>query len=109
MRKYRKRTHITQFDIAFLLALDNNSSLSRYESGERIPGLEVMLTYHLLFSVPITKLFHHHREAMRQKLLRMVPQLIEMLNAQEKTANVASRLFELEATLIKLKETAYGN
>ncbi len=109
LRAYRKKTHITQFDIAFLLELDNNSRLSRYESGERTPGLDVMLAYHLLFDVPVTTLFAYHRNTMRKRLLSVIPQLIEMLKAQESTANVASRMVELEAVLARLKEPAHEN
>lgn len=107
LRAYRRKTHITQFDIAFLLAIDH-TSISRQELSKREPNLKVILAYQILFNAPILQVFNYHKNEMRKQLLKTIPQLLEMLQAQEPTANVASRIVELEDMLRKVTEQVHG-
>lgn len=102
MRAYRKKTHVTQFDVAFLLGLDENSLLSRWESGERPPSLEAILVYHLLFDTPPQNFFVPQSEIIRQKLITGISQLLSMLKSQDKSANIQQRINYLESVLIRL-------
>ena len=102
LRAYRKKTHVTQFDVAFLLGLDENSLLSRWESGERPPSLEAIISYHLLFNTPPLDFFVNQRNEVRQKLIIGISQLLSMLKSQDKNANVQQRIDYLESALTRL-------
>ena len=57
IRTFRRRSGLSQGDVAALLGLKNDTTVSRYEAGEFLPSLEGALTLSLLFDVLIADLF----------------------------------------------------
>lgn len=57
VRTYRKRTGLTQDEIAFLLGCRDGSRVSKYESFVRNPNLETALAYKAVFRAPVCELF----------------------------------------------------
>jgi transcriptional regulator with XRE-family HTH domain len=102
LRTNRKKTAITQSDIVFLLQQNGNSYLSRCEKGTRIPSLEIIIAYHLLFNVPALTYFNAYLEEVKQHMVARIPPLIAELREQEPKMNVLSRIDHLHHTLIKL-------
>lgn len=49
---HRRRNALTQYEVARLLGCENGSKVSRYERGDRMPMLETMIAYEILFQVP---------------------------------------------------------
>jgi transcriptional regulator with XRE-family HTH domain len=47
---YRKRSGLSQSEIAELLGCQHGSKVSRYERSARCPGLETLLAYEVIFS-----------------------------------------------------------
>lgn len=57
LRMYRRRTHLTQDEIAFLIGGRDGSRLSRYERFRRVPTLEAALALEAALGVPVSELF----------------------------------------------------
>jgi len=49
LRTYRRRSGLSQEDLAFLLGLKSGQIISRYERLDRVPSLETVLACQLLF------------------------------------------------------------
>jgi transcriptional regulator with XRE-family HTH domain len=56
LRTYRKRTGLSQDEVAFLLGSQSGTKVSRYERFARQPNLETVLAYELVFSTSAQKL-----------------------------------------------------
>jgi DNA-binding XRE family transcriptional regulator len=55
-RSWRRRSGLTQEDVAFLVGLSVASQVSRHESGEREPDLRLALGYKLIFDATVHEL-----------------------------------------------------
>jgi DNA-binding XRE family transcriptional regulator len=58
-RSSRRRSSMTQDDVAFLVGLRAASQVSRHESGEREPDLRLALGYKLIFNATVHELLPH--------------------------------------------------
>lgn len=57
LRMYRRRIHLTQDELAFLIGGRDGSRLSRYENYQRVPPLEIALALEAALGVPVSELF----------------------------------------------------
>jgi transcriptional regulator with XRE-family HTH domain len=57
LRAYRKRSGLSQDDVAFLCGTRNGAQVSRYECGRRRPTLEYLLAFEAIFHIPVRELF----------------------------------------------------
>jgi transcriptional regulator with XRE-family HTH domain len=57
LRARRKRSALSQREIAFLLGAHNGSKVSRYEQLTREPELKTALAYEVIFKCPVSELF----------------------------------------------------
>ena len=53
----RKRSGLSQKQIAYLLDRRSSGQISRYENGSRLPTLQIALKLEIIFGVPIRHLF----------------------------------------------------
>jgi DNA-binding XRE family transcriptional regulator len=58
-RSSRRRSGLTQDEVAFLVGLRTASQVSRHESGEREPDLRLALGYKLIFNATVHELLPH--------------------------------------------------
>jgi transcriptional regulator with XRE-family HTH domain len=101
LRIYRKRSPLTQADIAFLIKFPDYSNISRYEKGQRTPSIELLLLYHHLFNASMESFFEPQSEIIRADLLeRIQPLIINLKNEGEKSND--SRIKFLEQVFIRL-------
>jgi transcriptional regulator with XRE-family HTH domain len=56
LRSHRKRSGLTQEDVAFLIGAQSPSQVSRHENGEREPDLRAALAYHIIYDAPMRHL-----------------------------------------------------
>ncbi len=56
LRTYRKRTGLTQTEVAYVVGI-NRSDLWLFETSRREPSLRVLLALQVLYRIPIRKLF----------------------------------------------------
>lgn len=57
LKTYRKRSHLTQKEMAFLFGDKSAAKICRYENTVRSPKLETLLCYSSVFEIPITEIF----------------------------------------------------
>jgi transcriptional regulator with XRE-family HTH domain len=57
LRTYRKRSGLSQEEVAFLLGCQNGTKVSRYERFARKPSLESLFAYEVVFGAPARELF----------------------------------------------------
>jgi transcriptional regulator with XRE-family HTH domain len=57
LRTFRKRSGLSQDDVAFLLGVQSGAEVSRHETFKRIPTLKTALSYEAIFGVPVRELF----------------------------------------------------
>lgn len=51
-KTHRKRSALTQHELATLLGCAHGSKVSRYERNARLPTLETLIAYEILFKTP---------------------------------------------------------
>jgi len=66
LRTYRKRSGLTQREVAFLVGCRNGAQVSRYEKRRRLPPLRTALACEAAFGVPVSELFAGLREVAGQ-------------------------------------------
>jgi len=103
LRMYRKRSQLTQSDIAFIMGLPEYTNISHWEKGRRTPNTEMILLYHLLFDVPVETLFNGQKDILSESVVERIESLITNLNQMESSPKIARRIAFLESTLKRLK------
>jgi transcriptional regulator with XRE-family HTH domain len=68
LRAYRKRSGLTQRDVAFLLGCQSGTQVSRYEKRHRVPPLETALACEAVFGVPMSELFAGIRDRAARRI-----------------------------------------
>lgn len=63
LRTYRRRSGLTQREVAFLLGCETGAQVSRYEKRRRLPPLATALACEAAFGVPVAELFAGVRES----------------------------------------------
>src|SRR3989442_14407584 len=66
LRTYRKRSGLTQREVAFLVGCRNGAQVSRYEKRRRLPPLRTALACEAAFGVPVSELFAGLRDVAAQ-------------------------------------------
>ena len=79
IRAHRKRTCLTQEDVAFLLGSKSSAHISRHERFKQVPDLETLLAYELLFQTPLRNLFSNTHQEVQRKLNHRIRLLIRKL------------------------------
>lgn len=102
LRLHRKRSRLTQSDIAFILDLADYSNISRWEQGVHKPSIEVLLVYHLLFDIPIESLFERQRKEVAVKTQGKIQERISRLNDTPPDNKVKERIGFLQNVLGRL-------
>ena len=94
LRTYRKRSGLTQCDVAFLVGCRNGAQVSRYEKRRRLPPLRTALACEAAFGVPVSELFAGLREvagqAVGERMLALKSKL-ETGPAQGREARIAAQ------------------
>ncbi len=84
LRTYRKRSGLSQDEVAFLLGCKGGTKVSRYESFKRKPNPETIFAYEVMFGAPARELFagayqkvekkiHHRAQLLARKVSRAMP------------------------------------
>ncbi len=102
LRMSRKQSQLNQADLAFLLGLSDYSNISRWEQGRRIPSIEMLIAYHLLFGIEIEKLFERKMEEICKMLVERIRMLLANLRMLKSSQKVTGRILFLESALVRL-------
>jgi len=87
---YRKRSGLSQEELAYLLDAESASKVSRYERSSRIPGLKALIGYELIFGLTIEELFAGMYDNIQENVHDRAAQLLNTLT-QEPKKNKTSR------------------
>jgi transcriptional regulator with XRE-family HTH domain len=68
LRTHRKRSGLSQHEVAGVLGIENGGVVCRYELGRHLPPLLVALALEAIFRVPISQLFRGLGEAVEQNI-----------------------------------------
>ncbi len=99
LRMYRKRTGLSQHDIATLLDCHHSAKFSRYEHLIQTPALSTVFGYELILGVPACELFAGLHEEVKQKLLLQIVLFLQYLNEQPSTSKIQAKRTHLEHIL----------
>lgn len=69
---HRKRSGLSQQDVAWILRAGDGSEISRYEMNRRLPTLETALSLEVLFGVPVGALFAGKRRHLALRIERRI-------------------------------------
>lgn len=99
LRTYRRRSFLSQDEVAFLLGVATGTRVTRHEGAQRTPTMETALGYEVLFGVPLHELFASDAQKVetiiRQRLPELIRQVEERGGSEEKLAslrNLSERL-----------------
>ena len=102
LRLHRKRSPLTQADIAYLIQLSDYSNISRYEKGQRAPNIELLLVYHHLFATSIESFFEPQSEIVQFSLVERIEHLLNDLKKEDNNSKNAPRIRFLEEVFTRL-------
>ena len=93
IRIHRKRSGLTQRELARLIGHKNSGRVSRHERGVTIPSLTAALSYETIFQVPISDLFPAIHDAVKNAEARLADLESELgqKSAQDHDANATAR------------------
>lgn len=103
LRVYRKRTPLMQEDMQSISGLQDVSSISRYEKGQREPTKEILLTYHHVFDTSIESFYEMESKIMLPGLIERMKERIRALEKEDQiTLKNTSKIKFLEQVIIRL-------
>ncbi len=97
LRAFRKRSYLSQDEVAYLLGCKNGSKISRYERFSREPNFRTALAYAALFNRPLPDLFAGSFQNVQQRVSRRARLLARKINADNPDAATARKLQALRA------------
>lgn len=105
LRAYRKRSGLSQDEVAYLLGSETGSKVSRYEHYRR-PSLDTALSYEVifrLFDIPTRQLFAGRYQKVERLIRKRAARLQERIQARPK---VPSRKLETLEAIRKIAPSA---
>jgi transcriptional regulator with XRE-family HTH domain len=99
IRTYRKRSCLTQEEVAFLLGSKSSANVSRHERFKQTPDLQTLLAYEVLFGTPVRNLFSSTHQEVEQKLRKRIRLLIRKLIRAGDGRRIAKKIEALTAFL----------
>src|SRR5262244_2102882 len=97
LRTYRKRSGLSQDEVAFLLDCKNGTKVSRYERSVRKPSLQTLFAYELVFGAPARELFAGAYQKVQKKISKRAQLLTWKLNRATPTPMATRKLQILKA------------
>jgi transcriptional regulator with XRE-family HTH domain len=97
LRTYRRRSALSQGQLAWLLGCQAGSKVSRYERFARTPNLQTVFAYEIIFRTPARELFAGTFAAVAHATLKRVDSLTVRLRHQAPNRLVTAQLAALEA------------
>lgn len=103
LKTFRKRTDFLLQDMAEIIGM-STGALSKIETGQLPPNIDVVLAYHLIFKIPIERLLKNHfKEGVYEMLLRS--EALEQRLLDEKASKpIYKRLDLLKIIIDRLKD-----
>jgi transcriptional regulator with XRE-family HTH domain len=97
LRTYRKRSGLSQDEVAFLLGCRTGTKISRYERSARRPNLETLFAYEVMFGAPARELFAGVYQKVERTTQTRAQLLTRKLSRATPTPMATRKLHILEA------------
>jgi transcriptional regulator with XRE-family HTH domain len=97
LRTYRKRSGLSQDEVAFLLGCRGGTKVSRYERSARKPNLETLFAYEVMFGASARELFAGMYQKVEKRISNRAQLLTRKLNRATPTPMATRKLQILEA------------
>lgn len=88
LRTFRKRSGLTQREVAFLLGCRNGTHVSHYEKRQRLPTLKTSLACELVFQAPVSELFPGLRVSVGKEVEKRKTELTAKLREDSSAGKV---------------------
>jgi len=100
---YRKRSGLTQKDVAYLLGHYDGTQVSRHERSRQTPTLITALAYQVIFDIPVQKLL----PGLYREVEAVINQRAGLLSKELK-ADVSDRRARRKLTVLKMIQMQKG-
>jgi transcriptional regulator with XRE-family HTH domain len=107
LKAERKRTGLSQKEVAFLLGCTSGAKVSRYERFHREPTLRTALAYEALFHVPVAELFAGMAEETQRDTRRRARRLTRRLANRHVEHALRQKLAALESATRQEEDVRY--
>jgi transcriptional regulator with XRE-family HTH domain len=97
LRTYRKRSGLSQEEVAFLLGCQTGTKVSRYERFARKPSLETLFAYEVMFGAAARELFAGSFEKVEKRISHRAQLLTRKLNRATPSSMATRKLQILKA------------
>lgn len=105
LKAYRKRSGLSQEDMAFLFGAETDAIVWQYEHGVRAPGLTNLITYEYIFQVSSRELFAGIYEKVGRDTDMRVKKLLTRINRKPFTSRSSRKIVFLNAILSRTTNT----
>lgn len=105
LRTFRKRSGLSQKEVAFLLGCEYGTNISRYERNQRLPTLKTVLTLELIYQSESKHLFEGIYHSLAYQLKNRTAILERQIKKQPTSPPLIHKLESLK-TLRSLLEGA---
>jgi DNA-binding XRE family transcriptional regulator len=103
IRAHRKRSWLSQSEVAMLVGSQTGASVSRHECFRRLPTLPTGLAYEIIFGIPMRELFPGLFEDAQKATLARASTLAEKLRASPTVNHAVHKLRLLQEILARSK------
>lgn len=80
IRMNRRRAHLTQKEVAFLIGSQTSANVCRHERSEQTPNLQTLLAYEILFRTPVRNLYGGVHQEVEERLMNRIRLLLQKLS-----------------------------
>ena len=105
LRMHRRRTRLTQSDMASLMGFSDSSDVSRWEQMRRRADSIALLTYHVVFGIPVEPPHVENAQRMAAGIAERAAGLLEALRGLPAHPRTAQRISFLESLIDRLGRT----
>jgi transcriptional regulator with XRE-family HTH domain len=95
IRAYRKKSGLSQREVAYLLGCETGAQVSRYERRRRLPPIQTALACQAVFGTPVADLFAGTYESAAREVKRRAQRLgmaLQKSTGKRKGSSVAQKL-----------------
>lgn len=103
LKKFRKRSGLSQRELTYLLGQKHRAKVSRYERNERRPSLRTLIGYEIIFRVVLRDLFTGVFVEIAPGILDRARALSRLLDEKTRTAAIAQKVEFLNKVIESLR------
>jgi transcriptional regulator with XRE-family HTH domain len=92
LRSARRRTALSQDEVAFLLGTQSGSKVSRYERGVREPGIDAAFAFEIIYLEALRELYAGRFDRLERVIAKRAKLLAERLREKRSSKTIARKI-----------------